>query len=73
MSGHRARRADEAQLVLDLDAAQHPAVEHARVLRAEVGLPPSITSFEVLAQVRRILDPGVDRPAQAAAVTRRAS
>jgi len=73
VSGDRARRADKAQLVLDLDPAQHPAVGHARVLRAEVGLPPSITSLEVLAQVRRILDPGVNRPSRAAAVARRAS
>lgn len=73
MSGRRACRADKTQLVLDLDAAQHPAVEHARVVRAEAGLPPSLKAPELLNQVRRILDLGVDRPPQAATVARRAS
>lgn len=53
----RARaRPGEAQLVLDLDARQHPAVEHAREVRAEAGLPESLTAPEVLVLVRAILD-----------------
>lgn len=54
-------RDDEAQLVLGLDARQHPAVEHARGVRAEAGLPESLTAPEVLVLVRAILD--VDRHA----------
>ena len=53
----RARaRPGEDQLRLDLDAREHPAVEHARVARAKAGLPPSLTSPELLTRVHAILD-----------------
>jgi hypothetical protein len=58
MTRRRGVRGDEAQLVLDLDARQHPAVEHAREVRAEAGLPESLTAAEVLVLVRTILDGG---------------
>lgn len=56
MTRRRGPRGDEAQLVLDLDARQHPAVQHAREVRAEAGLPESLTAPEVLVLVRTILD-----------------
>jgi hypothetical protein len=53
----RARaRTGEDQLFLDLEAREHPAVECARAVRAKAGLPPSLTSPEVLTRVRAILD-----------------
>ena len=61
MTRRRGLRGDEAQLVLDLDARQHPAVDHAREVRAEAGLPESLTAPEVLVLVRAILN--VDRHA----------
>lgn len=56
MSGRRARRADETQLVLDLDGPLHPAVEHSRAYRRAAGLPESLTDAETLACVVRVLD-----------------
>ncbi len=61
MTRRRGLRGNEAQLTLDLDGRQHPAVEHAREVRAGAGLPESLTALEVLALVRTILD--VDRHA----------
>lgn len=58
MTRRRGLRDDEAQLVLDLHARQHPAVEHAREVRAEAGLSESLTAAEVLVLVRTILDGG---------------
>jgi len=52
----RRGRPPDAQLVLDFDRREHPAVERARNLRVEAGLPPSLTSSDVLAQIRVILD-----------------
>jgi len=53
----RARPVDESQLRLDLDERQHPAVEHARKVRLEAGLPQSLTSLDVLSEARRVIDP----------------
>lgn len=61
MSGRRARPGED-QLVFDLGAREHPAVEHARAVRAKAGLSPSLSSPDVLNQVCRILDP--DRSAR---------
>lgn len=53
----RARaRPGKDQLLLDMDGREHPAVEHARAVRAKAGLPPSLTSPEVLTRVHAILD-----------------
>ena len=53
----RARaRPGEDQLRLDLGAREHPAVELARAVRTKAGLPPSLTSPEVLTRVHAILD-----------------
>lgn len=57
MTGHRAHSADKGQLVLDLDAREHPAVERARALRRTIGLPESLTAAGVLVRVQRLLSP----------------
>jgi len=65
----RARaRPGEDQLSVDLDAAQHQAVEAAREVRAGAGLPEPLTAPDVLALVRTVLD--VDRASTVVEVTR---
>lgn len=46
----------EDQLRLVFGERPHPAVEHARAVRVEAGLPQSLTAPEVLVHLRAILD-----------------
>lgn len=55
MTRRRARKTDEAQLVMGFPEREHPAVEHARAVRVEAGLAPSLTSPDFLGRVRAIL------------------
>lgn len=51
----RARPVDEAQLRLDLDERQHPAVVSARAVRRTAGLGESLTDAVVLGRVTAAL------------------
>ena len=66
MTRRRAHKSDEAQLVMDFAQREHPAVEHARAVRVEAGLAPSLTSPDLLGRVRATLqcDHGRCSPAE---------
>ena len=69
----QARARINGQLALALDEEVPPQVEAARAVRRAVGLPDSLTSPEVLAKARTILDGQHQHEGQPGAAARRAS